>query len=300
MKKTPYDVITERIIEIMEKGIIPWKRPWNADHIAAQNFISKKAYRGVNWLLLNSVMMAEGYNYPYFMTYKQAKEKGGQIIKGSKGYPVTLWTFFDKTEKGAVVYGSNGKPQQIPFLRYYTVFNADQIEGIEWPAIAEAETIDFTPIELASSIVSNWEDKPAIEHGGARACYGILEDVVRMPTCEMFHSEELYYSVLFHELGHSTGHKDRLNRDFAKRHGNKAFAYEELVAEMTACFLCTEAGISDAVIENEAAYIKSWISKLKDDTKMLVTASGAAQKASDMILNLNQAEDTIKEETKAA
>ena len=284
MKKTSYDVITERIIEILERGVIPWKRQWNSTNTEAQNFVSKKAYRGFNWLLLNSIVAAEGYKLPYFLTYKQAKEKGGQIIKGSKGYPVVFWNFFDKKEGGQVVMGANGKPQQIPFMRYYTVFNAEQIEGIEWPEVGADDTIEFTPVEKAENIITNWEDCPPIEHGCASALYSLKEDIIRMPLKETFISESSYYSVLFHEMGHSTGHKDRLKREYGKRYGDKAYAYEELVAEMTACFLSSNAGISDLVIEDEAAYIKMWIGRLRDDNKMLVVAAGAAQKASDMIL----------------
>ena len=284
MKKTPYDIITEKVIEMLEQGTIPWKRPWKVTNRQATSVATKKGYRGMNWLLLNSIMVTEGYKRPEFLTYKKAAEMGGNVIKGQRGWPVTLWQWFDKKEGGKVVYGPNGKPQQIPFLRYYTVFNADQVEGIEWPELGDDKQIDFTPLEHAQVLIDEWEECPVIEHTGVRACYSRQDDKVLMPEANTFKTSEAYYATLFHELGHSTGHTDRLNREFGKRFGDKAYAYEELVAEMTSAFLCAESGIVDDTLEDTAAYIKSWIKKLKDDPKMVVTAAGAAQKSADMIL----------------
>jgi antirestriction protein ArdC len=274
-----YSMITDRIIEELEKGTVPWRMPWNG-YIKGfpMNFTSKKTYRGVNIFLLQLAMRST----PYWITFKQAKQLKGSIKKGEKGYPVIFWKFLESIDK------ETGEKKQVPLLRYYTVFNLDQCEGIELPEIDQPETREFSPIEQAEKIIADMPNKPTIKHNEARAYYRPSADMVNMPKKELFLSDAEYYSVIFHELTHSTAHQSRLNRENeTKNHmfGSKDYSKEELIAEMGSAFLCAESNIENETIENSAAYIAGWLSKLKNDKKLLIQAAGKAQKAADYILD---------------
>jgi antirestriction protein ArdC len=271
-----YQIVTDRICKALEGGVCPWRKPWEANSTLPQNFNSKRRYNGMNLLIL---AMA-GFGSPYWLTFNQVKKMGGNVKKGEKATPVTFWKIIEsKTETD-----NKGKPKKIFFLKYFNVFNAEQTEGIEFPTPQNPDKIIFNPIIEAEQVVASWEDKPEIKHGSAQALYSRNEDLVRMPKPESFHSADHYYATLFHELGHSTGHQNRLNREMGKRFGDKAYAYEELVAELTSAFICAELGLDNSLEDNAAAYIKSWLEKLRNDPKMIVTASGLAQKAANMIL----------------
>ncbi len=274
-----YAMITDRIIEELEKGTVPWRMPWNG-YIKGfpQNFTSKKSYRGVNIFLLQLAMRST----PYWITFKQAKQLKGSIKKGEKGYPVIFWKFLESVDK------ETDEKKNIPLLRYYTVFNLDQCEGIKLPEIDQPETREFSPIEQAEKIIADMPNKPTIKHDEARAYYRPSADVVNMPKKKLFLSDAEYYSTMFHELAHSTGHTSRLNREGdAKNHmfGSKDYSKEELIAEMGSAFLCAESNIENETIENSAAYIAGWLSKLKGDNRLLIQAAGKAQKAADYILD---------------
>ena len=289
-------MITERIIDKLniaiksiengEIGIAPWKRPWFQAGIP-QNLIRKQPYRGINVFLLSAL----GYASPFFVTYNQAKKLGGKVTKGEKGCPVVFWKWVEMTTDKA---GNKlDKAKKIPFLRYYTVFNTDQCEGFE-DKIPELPTREFHPIADAEKIIDNMPNQPVIEHKEARAFYRPSTDIVNMPKHELFDSDHDYYSVAFHELVHSTGHTSRLNRPEVmdnKMFGNHNYSTEELVAEMGAVYLCNECGIASTE-NNSLAYLHNWLSKLKDDTKMLVIASGRSQKAVDYILNIKREDYT--------
>ena len=284
-----YSIITDRIISLLEAGTVPWQKPWtgirNADGSAVMpaNFVSKKAYRGVNVFLLSAVR----FTCPYWLTYRQASELGGNVKKGEKGFPVVFW-------KRLIVEDKVTKERKvISMLRYYTVFNIEQCEGISWekPApIPAPETPSFNPIEECVRIVDAMPAKPDIRHLGNRACYSPFLDIVQMPVAESFEKPEAYYSTLFHELTHATGHKSRLDRKGISTElagfGSETYSKEELVAEMGASFLCGFAGIVNSTIDNSAAYIASWLRKLKDDRKLVVFAAAQAQRASDFILGI--------------
>jgi antirestriction protein ArdC len=254
--------------------------------------MSMKPYRGINVFML----MCAGYESPYWMTYRQAQSVGGQVRKGEKGCPVIYWNVIEKEE-------TNSKGQKvkrkIPFLRYYTVFNLEQIDGLETvkriaSKIKKPEARpEFTPIEVCETLVGAVPNPPTIEHRGGRACYSPLTDKISLPAREKFEGPEEYYSTLFHELGHATGHETRLNRDEIVKHtgfGSHTYSKEELVAEMTAAFMCGEAGIETATLENSAAYIRTWLQKLSENPKWLVEAAAKAQKAADYLLNKTPAE----------
>jgi antirestriction protein ArdC len=287
-KKDSYQVITDKVIELLEKGIIPWKKPWRIGCDDPRNFITKKSYQGINALLLHSLP----YDCNFFATYKQIKEKGGKVKKGEHGFPVIFWKIIvkDKLDKdGKVELDENGnvKKNRIYLLRYYTVFNLEQQEGIEIPK-REVVELNFNPIKKAESIIRGYKGKPKIECKVQRACYYPSTDKINMPKKETFDSVPEYYSVLFHESVHSTGHKKRLNRDEVNGFhffGDDNYSKEELVAEFGATFLCAEANIKcESTLKNSVAYLQSWISKLQNDKKFLISASARAQKAVRYIL----------------
>lgn len=282
MSNKVYEIITDQIIKMLEKGDIPWQQPWITDQ--PKNLISKKDYRGINTFILNS----QRYSSPYWLSYKQAQLLGGNVKKGEKSTMIVFWKpiKIDTKKKD----NEETTEKTIPFLRYYRVFNIEQCENIDESKIPEMiVNPDFQPIEACETTIKGMQNKPTIMHREGKAYYMPSQDFVNMPQKETFHKEEYYYSVLFHELGHSTGHKSRLNRkDFcAGFFGSETYSKEELVAEMTAAFLCGHHKIEMQTIENSASYIKSWVKKFKNDSKMIVLAAAQAQKAADYILNKN-------------
>lgn len=289
LNESVYQVITDRIVHLLEQGTIPWQKPWKSSDQAPQNFVSRKPYRGVNVFLLNCL----GYASPYFLTFKQAQQLGGFVKKGEKGCPVVFWKWLEVEDK------ETHESKRIPFLRYFSVFNVTQCENIPAP---NEETILSpapapSPIEAAEEIVQGMPQRPEIKSGLDRAFYSPRQDYVGMPAVQQFKGGEEYYSTLFHELTHATGHDSRLNRKGVSRSegtlasfGSDPYAREELVAEMGSAFLCGEAGIVDRVIDNSAAYVASWLERLKNDSKLVVTAAAQAQKAADFILGKFQSE----------
>jgi len=274
--KTAFDIITEEILQIMEQGIVPWQKPWHlkGEH---RNLVTGNRYRGINVFLLSCA----GYGSPWWLTYRQAQEKGGQVRKGEKGRRIVFWKLQGKKED--TENGEHG-PRIAPLLRYYTVFNLQQIEGLEAPADPDEVVLD--PIATAEAIYQSMPNAPGLVVGD-RAAYSPARDLVIMPDLQNFTSSEEYYSALFHELGHSTGHQSRLNRKEITdtvRFGSHDYSKEELVAEMTASFLCGAAGILPATVKNSAAYLQVWAAKFKEDRKMVVCAAAAAQRAADYIL----------------
>ena len=293
-----YDIINNKIMELLESGTIPWRKTWNAATNSPKNLVSKKEYRGINIFMLACMP----YNSAYWMTFNQVKSKNGHVRKGEKSTPVIFWKWFDKKDANgddADTVSGNGK---IPMLRYYSVFNLEQIEGIVPPPTAETIINTFTPIERAEQIIAGMPHRPEIKQGGNDASYSPRWDRVKMPEPTAFESPEEYYSTLFHELSHSTGHASRIGRKGIieiNSFGSHEYSKEELCAEMGAAFLCGHAGI-ERTIENSAAYIKGWLKALKNDKTLLVHAAAQAQKASDFILNRKEGgEDHSTDDTAA-
>ena len=273
-RKDVYEIITNRIIEKLEQGTIPWKRPWIGG--TPKSLVSGKEYRGINVFMLGST----GYRDALFLTYKQAKDKGGNVKKGEKGFPVIFWNWIDKPDRD-----DETKTVSVPFVRYYTVFNVEQCEGIEYKQ--ETFVRPLNPIASAEKIVSDMPKRPLIEHEEQRAFYRPSDDKINMPETDSFFSDEEYYSTLFHELTHSTGHESRLNRMDSMKiaaFGSNSYSKEELCAEMGSAMLCGTCGIENETIENQSAYIKGWLSKVRSDKKFLIQAAAQAQKAADFIL----------------
>jgi len=273
-----YQMVTDLIIQRLEAGVVPWQMPWKSSGALPRNMVSKKAYRGFNfWYLLSF-----GFENPYFLTFNQVKQLGGSIIKGSKSYQVIFWKLREYKQK-------DGTSEEIPMLRYYRVFHIDCVEGIDPAKIPSDESHDheFDPIAECEQLIEFWEDSPTIELNKARACYIPSLDKIEMPNPRNFFGNDLYYNVLFHEAIHSTGHKKRLNRHEKfpdHRFSSHDYSIEELVAEMGAAYLCGICGIQTRTIDNSAAYIQSWLNKLKNDNKFVIQAASYAQRAVDYIL----------------
>lgn len=289
MKKDVYQVITDRIIALIEKGTVPWRKPWKGSNQAPQNFVSRNAYRGINLFLLN----AAGFASPFWLTFRQVQSLNARVKKGEKSFPVVFWKVLEEEEEG--------ETKRIPFLRCHSVFNLAQCEGITAPASPEMNR-EFHPIEKCEKVPAHMPSPPTIEHGGARACYSPHLDTVSMPDAQMFESLEAYYGTLFHELTHATGHVTRLNRKEITEpihFGSDPYSREELVAEMGAAFLCGHSGIENTTLEQSASYIQNWLRRLQDDRKLVVQAAAKAQQASDFILNVSvEGEETIREKPK--
>ena len=280
MSQKVYEVVTRKITEKLEAGVIPWKRPWSgsmANLGTHKNAVTGKTYRGVNAILTHLA----GYDSPKWMTFRQAKSKGYNIKKGEKGMPVLFWNWTKKEDE----QDDDSKSYQA-FIRYYTVFNAQQIEGMENEITEYKDILEFNPIDQAEKIIKGFTDAPTIKQKFQRAYYDRINDYVNLPKETSFNSIEEYYSTLFHELGHSTGHISRLNRkslNAINNFGDHSYSKEELVAELSAAFLCSFAGIGPTVIDNQAAYIDGWLGRLKKDPRLFVQAAQQAQKAVDYI-----------------
>ncbi len=233
-KRNIYEIVTERIIKGLEKGELPWRKPWVSGGSIPKNYVTKKPYRGINiWLLF-----CEERQNPYFLTFKQAESLGGKVKKGEKGTLVVFWKWLEKTEQDQ---DGNSKIKKTPLLRYYIVFNAEQVEGLPEDAYQHKERIAFEPIEACERIIAGYKNCPTIKHEKQRAYYSPELDYINLPKRESFESIPAYYAVAFHEITHSTGHPNRLNRKGISElapFGSPAYSREELVAELGASFLC--------------------------------------------------------------
>ncbi|EMI24074.1 ArdC family protein [Rhodopirellula europaea] len=285
-KRDIYQEVTDKIIGHLEQGTAPWRNPIRRGTGDGwpKNLDSGKRYRGINVFLLGLTSWERGYSSDFWMTFKQASAAGGQVRKGEKGSLVTFWKMYATKDR------ETGLDVEIPMLKHYTAFNLDQIEGIEAPDAPEplSDRNPFEPIKAAERIVEGYISKPTIAHdGGGRAFYRPSTDTIHMPDQGRFDNPESYYSTLFHEITHSTGHSKRLDRGLDTKlapFGSNDYSKEELVAEMGAAFLSASAGISPPTIEQSASYLQSWINVLRGDKRLVVTAAASAQKAADLVL----------------
>jgi antirestriction protein ArdC len=272
-----YEIVTEKIIKQLEFGVAPWRKPWTCQTPA--NLITQKEYRGLNVFTLAS----QGFPSRFWLTFNQATNLGAKIRKGAKSSPVIFWNVGEDRE--TITPDGAKKTLRSFLLRYYSVFNLVQTEGIDLPASVLQETRTNNSIEMCEKIVANMPNPPAFEQSD-KAWYSPNNDAVGMPARGLFHSLEEYYSTLFHELAHSTGHAKRLHRenfDNPVSFGSDSYSKQELIAEMTAAMLCGIAGIEQKTLENSAAYLKTWIARLKSDSRLLVSAASHAQKAADFV-----------------
>ena len=282
MNRDIYQDITDRFIEQLKKGTVPWQKPWIS---CVQNVVSRKPYRGINAFTLGMTDRTS----PFWLTFKQALDLGGHVKKGEKSLPVIYYKILDKRDgAGNPIIREDGRQARIPFVRWANVFNLDQTEGIEAPRIEAVQGL-VQPQEKAAAIVENARLCP-IRHAGFAAVYSPKEDEIRLPVPTTFRSMEDYYQTLFHEMTHATGHERRLNREGITqpiKFGSERYSKEELIAELGAAFLSNEAGILNQVqFDNSAAYLASWIQKFENDPRMIVSAASHAQRSADYVLGI--------------
>ena len=284
-----YSRVTARIVADLEQGTRTWLKPWSVTHTAGRITRPLRSngtpYRGMNVLLLWGEAVAKGYTAPIWMTYKQAAELGAQVRKGEHGALVVYANSITKTETDAK---GEEHERSIPFMKGYTVFNVEQVDGL--PAHYYAQPVNPLPlaarIEAADRFAAS--TRAEIRHGGNRAFYAPARDFVQMPPFEAFKDAESYYATLTHELTHWTSHSSRLARDFEGGHrfGSEGYAFEELVAELGAAFLCADLGITPEVRDDHAAYLAHWLKVLQQDKRAIFTAAAHAQRAADYLLGL--------------
>jgi len=279
--------ITERITSLLEQGTVPWQKPWKAKTGLPRNIVTKFPYRGINIVLLLSM----SYESPFWLTFRQAMMLGGTVRKGEKACPIVFW------KQRAVKDKKTEEERRIPLLRIYHVFNAAQCDGIGDAPPPDAWAEPCT-VRKPDEIVANMPHRPVIKHGMTRAFYSPSDDMVGMPMRERFNREEEFYSGLFHELTHATGHETRLNRPTLtdkSGFGSDPYCKEELIAELGAAFLCGHAEIVDRTIDNSAAYIKGWLERLKRNKSLIIQAAAQAQRAADFILgrHFDEPEDGV-------
>ena len=283
-----YQAVTDRVVAALEAGTTPWRRPWVAGQRTTQpgmprNAITGRVYRGINAVLLAMTQMAHMSDDPRWLTYRQAQERGWQVRAGERGTPVVFFKRLDVHERPE---GGNGEAvtRHIPILRGFTAFHATQVDGM--PAY-QPPTLDEAPwrkpdaperIVVASGV--------KVRVGGNQAFYSPTLDYIGMPVASAFPSPESYAATLLHELGHASGSAFRLGRDLSGRFGSRAYANEELVAELTSCFVCAALDLP-CDIENHASYLQSWLEVLREDRRAIFRAAAAAQKAADWMLALH-------------
>jgi antirestriction protein ArdC len=280
-----YEIVTSKIIEQLESGVVPWKKTWRCEPPA--NLISGKEYRGLNVFLLAT----QGYGSRYWLTYAQATKLGGHVIKGQKSSLVTFW----RVGEEKLTTDANGHQRKSrPFLlRYYNVFNVQQTDLAE--KLGLTGTSPRTPsLDQCEAILTGMPNPPKREQSHA-AWYKPSIDTIGLPNRSAFDSSENYYATWMHEAIHATGHASRVGREGIETlnsFGSELYSKEELVAEMGASMLAGVCGISPATIENSAAYLKSWIDRLRGDSKLIISAASAAQKAADYIRGLAPTQTT--------
>jgi antirestriction protein ArdC len=281
-----YSRITAQIVADLEKGVRPWVKPWNVEHAAGR--ITRplrhngQPYCGINVLSLWMSAIAQNLAAPIWMTYRQAIELDAHVRKGEKGSLVLYANSIARTERDEKT-GEDFEPD-VPYMKGYTVFNVEQIEGLPetYYAKAAAALDSVARIDHAEKFLH--ATGASINHGGDRAYYSHASDAVQMPPFESFRDADSYYATLAHELTHWTGNKARLDRDFGgHRFGSNAYAQEELVAEIGAAFLCADLELMLEAREDHASYIASWLEVLQNDSRAIFTAAAHAQRAADFI-----------------
>ena len=286
VRQDVYTRITSQIVANLEKGVRPWVKPWNAEHAAGR--ITRplrhngQPYSGINILSLWMSATAQNFSAPIWMTFRQAIELDAHVRKGEKGSLVVFANSITRSEHDDQT--GEDTEREIPFMKGYTVFNVEQIDGLPEIYYAQAEsTLDpVARIDHAEKFLH--ATGAVINHGGNRAYYSLSTDAVQMPPFESFRDANSYYSTLCHELTHWTSAKHRLDRDFGgHRFGSNAYAQEELVAELGAAFLCADLELAQEPREDHAAYLKSWLEVMKQDSRAIFTAAAHAQKAADFI-----------------
>lgn len=282
-RKDIYEIVTNLIIAELEKGVVPWHKPW-PDAGAPQNLLNRKPYRGINSILLGMLP----YDQQYYLTFKQINAVGAKVRKGEKSHLIVFWNWKE-------VEDDHHEKKKLPFLRYYLVFNISQIEDLPKGLIPHEQVIERNNDIEAEGEAIYWDmpNHPDLTNQGSHAYYNSTEDCINIPPINTFDDAKSYYETLFHELVHSTAHPDRLGRTYPDMdYANERYSLEELVAEIGACFLKSHTGIWPEDVANNAAYIGGWLEVLKNDKKFIFQAASFAQKAVDYILGSGDKKQT--------
>lgn len=272
-----YQEVTARIISELETGAVPWVKPWRTDGTANRNIVSGKPYRGINRLILGMAGMAAGHGSPYWASFKQWQERGGCVRKGEKGTKIVFFSPVEKTTRNAA---GDEETESYAVLKTYFVFNACQVDGADVPVPTAVRT-EFQAHQESEQFIL--DTGAAVSYGGDAAFYAPSADRIQLPHKSSFASPAAFYATAFHELTHWTGAKHRLDRDLSKgRFGNPEYAFEELVAELGAAFLCQDKGIAGDL--RHAGYIGNWLQVLRKDDRAIFKAAALAEKASEFLL----------------
>ena len=279
MQNTIYQEVTDQIIQELEKGAAPWIKPWKSDNTCEKNIVSKKEYNGINRLILGMMTHFKGYQSPYYGSFKQWQEMGGTVKKGEKGIKIV---FYKPVSKESITPTGDVEKSAYACLKTYYVFNADQVEGIEISKpVIEPRVYNPAPA-LDDRILKTGAN---IKHGGGSAFFSPTGDFIGMPNRDTFQDDSSYYATILHELTHWSGAKNRLNRDMGGKFGSSKYAFEELVAELGAAFLCQDYSIQGEL--RHAGYIQNWLTCLKENNQAIFKAAALAQKAADYLNGLD-------------
>lgn len=296
MKADLYTRVTNQIVASLEQGVRPWLKPWGSGTADARVVRPLRGngvpYRGINVLMLWGAALDHGFTGSTWLTFKQALELGGCVRKGEKGSTVVYAGSLTRTSPNETGEATGeDSEQRIPFLKGYTVFNVDQIDGLPDSYRTPAPVLPdhITRIERVEAFTA--ATGVIVRHGGNRAFYSPSSDVVQMPPLQAFNSAASYYSTLTHELTHWTGHVSRLDRTFGKRFADKAYAFEELVAELGAAFLSADLDLTPEILPGHADYIGHWLDVMKADKRAIFTAASHAQRAADFLSGQPAAQD---------
>lgn len=285
-RQSIYAEVTERIVRDLEAGRVPWVQPWSAAQTQAplglpRNASTGRTYSGINILILWGAAIEHGRRTQCWLTFRQARAMGGGVRKGERGTTVVYADRFVPEQEKQRAKAEGDEAQAVPFLKRYTVFNADQCEGLPEDIAAGAEPLpERETIPRAEALIEATGAEVRI--GGGRAFYAPGDDFVQVPPQPAFAEQINYYRTCFHELGHWTGHATRLARSFKGRFGSKPYAREELVAEMASAFVCASLSIVPTV--RHADYIGEWLDVLREDERAIFHAASLASKAADCIL----------------
>ena len=288
-RRDVYQEVTDRILDALDQGTVPWRNPILSSAAGfPRNHSTDKPYRGINVFLLGTTAMCQGYRSAHWLTFKQAQAQGGNVRKGEKGSPIVFFKQLEVDDQDKAGSGEE-KKKRVPMLKLYTVFNLEQIEGIEAPDIEPPPSEPVDPLPIVQEVLDGYVLGPEIQTGGFRAYYRPTTDTVNVPEPHDFNSVQAHAATMFHELIHSTGHTRRLDRGLDTKlspYGTWDYGKEELVAECGAAFLSAATGILPVTMENATAYIDGWRKIIKGDKKLVVSAAAAAQRAVDHILGV--------------
>ena len=292
MSNSVFSVVTDRLIAEMEKGVVPWRVPWATG--LPRSLSTGDQYRGFNALVW--VLVSEQHSTPFWATFNRVKELGGVIRKGEKSVPITFWKEVQGKEKEGEESSDEQGGRKRLMCQYYRVFNSSQAD---WPNGEPKAVLNWRqaergrqtngPIQVAEAekIIAEMADAPRIEHRGLVAYYSPDTDCIKIPPAENFSSPAGYYGTLFHEIGHATGHPRRLNRfGVDDKPSREEYSKEELIAELSSCFLCNSAGVVPDYPQ-AASYIMEWAKRLRNDPRILVSAAASAQRATELVLGIS-------------